>query len=217
MADAATQSANNAATLANEKANYADEQGDYAKGIGNTVAVNETDRINAETIRLDNETDRINAELSRETSEAGRNQAENARQSSETARSEAEILREQAKTATIAATTAANTAAETANNAKGWSPVTEFETYVDKQLKKLIGYIGGTGDAPTDNIDLYFAAGGFTSDKDLAIDFKGSIGETVVNVNPSSTISQVRIWLGTRDEYDVQQPLASDLLTITKQ
>jgi hypothetical protein len=100
----------------------------------------------------------------------------------------------------------------------GWTPTTEFETYGTKQLKKLTRYIGGTGDAPTDNIGLYFAEGGFTADKDLATDFRGTDGidgvdgETVVNVNASSTITTAKVWIGTRVQYDAQIPLADDVL-----
>lgn len=126
-----------------------------------------------------------------------------------------------ANTATTNANDAAalaTEAAETANNAKGWTPTTAFETYGTKQLKKLTGYIGGTGDAPTDNIGLYFAEGGFTANKDLATDFRGTDGvdgvdgETVVNVNASSTILQAKVWIGTRAQYDAQAPLADDVL-----
>jgi hypothetical protein len=132
------------------------------------------------------------AELIRLSNEAARSQAENARQSSETSREEAELLREQAKTETIAATEAATTAAEAANAAKGWTPAVVFEEYNGTLIKKLVGYVGGTGITPTDNVGLYFAAGGFTADKDSALDFKGSIGETVVNVNQARPLRTLK-------------------------
>ena len=53
-------------------------------------------------------------------------------------------------------------ATDNANNAKGWTPSIVFEEYNGKQIKKLIGYIGGTGVEPTANVGQYYTENGFT-------------------------------------------------------
>lgn len=114
----------------------------------------------------------------------------------------------------VQATGEAILATEKANNAKGWTPLTEFEEYDGKQIKKLTGYIGGTGDEPTENVGLYYMAGGFTSDKDLAVNFKG---EYVFNQNPDSNFTTLKVWEGTRNQYDSQQPLGDDVITFIRE
>lgn len=72
------------------------------------------------------------------------------------------------------ATQAANEAATVANNAKGWQAIESIENYQGKELRYISGWQGGTGDEPTTNVGLYFkVGGGFTDDKELAVDFKG--------------------------------------------
>ena len=41
----------------------------------------------------------------------------------------------------------------------------------------------------------------------------GVDGDSIVNINPSSTMQQARIWIGTRNEYDIQKPLPNDVIT----
>ena len=80
---------------------------------------------------------------------------------------------------------AANTAAGLANEAKGWTPSTVFEEYNGKLIKKLVGYIGGTGAEPTDNVGQYYTENGFTNNKDLAVNFKGSSVEAMIQTRDS--------------------------------
>lgn len=60
----------------------------------------------------------------------------------------------------------------------GWTEIANFETYNDKIIRKVVNYVGGVGTMPTElseNIGKYYAAsGGFTTNKDLATDFKPS-------------------------------------------
>ena len=58
----------------------------------------------------------------------------------------------------------------------GWTEISNYETYNDKIIRKITGYVGGVGDLPDElelNIGKYYAAsGGLTTDKSLATDFK---------------------------------------------
>ena len=68
----------------------------------------------------------------------------------------------------------ADTAAQKANNAKGWTPLTEFEEVDEETLvKKITGYFGGTGTAPTLNVGKYIKVGGVTTVVSEAANFKG--------------------------------------------
>jgi hypothetical protein len=129
-----------------------------------------------------NEQGRVQAENERETAEATRVSNENNRVTAEQARVDAEIVREQQEQARQANTAIA---IENANNAKGWTPLTVFEEYNGKQIKKLVGYIGGTGAEPTDNVGQYFTENGFTNNKDLAVNFKGSSVEAMIQTRDS--------------------------------
>lgn len=76
-----------------------------------------------------------------------------------------------------------NDALQTAVQAK-WLAVDVYEEYNNKVIKKLSGYIGGSGTPPTAHIGEYYKAdGGFTTDKDLAANFK----ENVTIIEPSQT------------------------------
>lgn len=82
------------------------------------------------------------------------------------------------------ATQDAINAANFANSQRGWTPNVEFEDYLGKKIKKLVGYVGGTGTAPTLGVGQYYAiGGGFTSDKSLAIDFKGDEPIITIGLN----------------------------------
>lgn len=62
------------------------------------------------------------------------------------------------------------------NGTNGWSPIFEFVPYGDNILKKLTGYIGGTGTMPTANVGLYVAENSYTSNIEAALNFKGELG-----------------------------------------
>ena len=123
---------------------------------------------------------------------------------------------QQATQAALDAIEGAEQATINANNARGWTPTSEFEEYNGGQIKKLTGYIGGTGTEPTDFIGQYFTENGFTTDKDLAINFKGQDGITT-NLNPESPNTTLRMWEGTRQQYDNQEPLDSDVITFIRE
>src|SRR5699024_4712224 len=57
---------------------------------------------------------------------------------------------------------------------KGWSPIyiTESDGN-DKEVLKITGYVGGEGDAPTENIGYYLSENGFTADISEATNIKG--------------------------------------------
>lgn len=64
-------------------------------------------------------------------------------------------------------------AAEVANNAKGWQQLTSIEVVnisgIDKTVRKLVDWFGGTGTKPTLNVGKYEAIGGWANDPDDAI------------------------------------------------
>ncbi|AYZ12877.1 hypothetical protein EGY05_13505 [Chryseobacterium arthrosphaerae] len=65
-----------------------------------------------------------------------------------------------------------------------WSAVDVFEEYNNKVIKKLSAYVGGSGTPPTAHIGEYYKSdGGFTTDKDLAANFK----ENVTIIEPAQT------------------------------
>ena len=61
----------------------------------------------------------------------------------------------------------------------GWTEQISFEEYGEKIIRKVTGYVGGVGSVPAElqaNVGKYYAAvGGFTTDKDLATDFKPDV------------------------------------------
>lgn len=71
------------------------------------------------------------------------------------------------------------------NIPKPWTPVDAYEDYNGSRIKKLIGYTGGTGQPPVENIGMYYAQGGFTGDKAAAINF--ALANAVDVLEPSST------------------------------
>lgn len=162
--------ANMAADLANEKA-----------GLANQSAIN----ANSATAAANTATQNANDATTEATNAA--QQATTATQESVTATENANRVVEQANEVISSATNAttdantaaqsANTAAQVANNAKGWTPIFKFENDGDtRQVNKLVGYIGGTGIAPTDNIGSYVTENGYTLVKSEASNFKGSAG-----------------------------------------
>jgi hypothetical protein len=58
----------------------------------------------------------------------------------------------------------------------GWSPEFGVITDADRRVLQLIGWVGGTGIAPTDNIGDYVGVAGFTSVIADAIDIRGPEG-----------------------------------------
>ncbi|MEG0927270.1 SGNH/GDSL hydrolase family protein [Chryseobacterium sp.] len=65
-----------------------------------------------------------------------------------------------------------------------WSAVDVFEEYNNKVLKKLSAYVGGSGTPPTAHVGEYYKAdGGFTTDRDLAANFK----ENFTIIEPAQT------------------------------
>lgn len=107
----------------------------------------------------------------------------------------------------------ANEAAIVANNARGWQAIEAIESYGNKDLRYILDWQGGTGEKPTTNVGLYFkVGGGFTSDKDLAVNFRGKDGYSIVNINPNSSTSQIRMWEGTIAQYNAQKPLPTDVM-----
>lgn len=59
----------------------------------------------------------------------------------------------------------------------GWTADDRFFAYNDKILKKRVGYFGGGGVSPTLGVNSYFKTDlSFTTNPDLAADFKGSGG-----------------------------------------
>ncbi|MGL6106303.1 hypothetical protein, partial [Romboutsia sp.] len=60
----------------------------------------------------------------------------------------------------------------------GWSPVLNLETVGDERtVLKLVGYIGGQGTMPIDNIGSYFGPSGFVINSIDAVDLQGDNGQ----------------------------------------
>ena len=68
---------------------------------------------------------------------------------------------------------------------KDWSPPIPFG-------KGEKGETGAKGDKGEDGLD----------------------GESIVNINPASSIGQVRMWIGTQEQYDAQAPFDNDVLIV---
>jgi hypothetical protein len=71
----------------------------------------------------------------------------------------------------------------------GWTEDYLFEVYGEKVIKKLVGYSGGSGDAPEDNIGLYVSLNGFTDNKDEAINFKGEMLTAIFSMSDKMVLS----------------------------
>lgn len=64
-----------------------------------------------------------------------------------------------------------------ATGPQGWSPNYDLVDDGERMVKKLVGYVGGAGTAPTENIGEYLAtAGGYTATIALAKDVRGGDG-----------------------------------------
>lgn len=62
---------------------------------------------------------------------------------------------------------------------KGWSPDYDKVSDGAREVNKLVGYVGGEGNAPTENVGKFQAtAGGFTETLALAKDVRGTAGAT---------------------------------------
>lgn len=78
------------------------------------------------------------------------------------------------------------------NLSGGWTMQTQAEIYNDKIIKKITGYVGGTGTLPTelsDSIGKYIGDGIFTTDKNLALDFRGTYVDQEFDENSENAIS----------------------------
>lgn len=58
----------------------------------------------------------------------------------------------------------------------GWSPVYALEADGDRRVKKLVAYVGGTGDAPADHIGEYVGTGGYEVEIANGVDVRGAAG-----------------------------------------
>lgn len=65
---------------------------------------------------------------------------------------------------------------------KGWTPQLSAATDGSRRVLRLVGYVGGAGDAPTDNIGEYLKGDGtFTATIGDALDFRGAPGPDGAN------------------------------------
>lgn len=104
------------------------------------------------------------------------NATENANQSAQDASEKAGLAE--------TATTNANNAAEFANSQRGWTPISVDEEDGLRIIRKVHGYIGGTGDAPVENVGKYFKGDGtFTSNKAEAANYKGDFTSIQLEVD----------------------------------
>lgn len=95
----------------------------------------------------------------------------------------------------VVATTNANKAASFANTQRGWSPVLQaVEISSTLTVLKCVGYVGGTGTAPTNNVGMYCTATGFTANSAQALNIKGNTGSlTVGSVISGATASVTNV------------------------
>lgn len=179
---------NEAADLANEKANLADQSAANANAAtmeSNAATQNAIEAIESANVASNN------ANEAAENADVVTGQAIEAINNSNVATQNTVSAIIEANTATQNA----NTAAQVANNAKGWTPVFQFENDGDtRQVNKLVGYVGGTGNVPTDNVGSYVKEGGYTLIKNEAANFKGSTGNlnAAGDINLSGAISKTQ-------------------------
>lgn len=71
----------------------------------------------------------------------------------------------------------------------GWQQETEIEIVqvsgVDKAVKKLVGYFGGTGEEPTDNVGKYEGVGGWVDTPAEAFDYINEVSEVALATKAS--------------------------------
>lgn len=152
-----------AAEIANEAANSASTAADSANG-----ATQDAITATQESRQATDESTQSN-----EASILATQNAVTATNNAITATSNANTATNNANEAALAA----NEAASVANSARGWSPLAMDEADGERIVRKLTGYIGGTGDEPTDNVGLYFKGDGtFTNVKAEAQDYRGIQG-----------------------------------------
>jgi hypothetical protein len=182
-----------AAVNANEAADLASEKA----GIANTAAINANAATTGANEATQNTLEAItNANAASDNANQAAESANLATEQTIEATENANVATGNALSATQGAITAAqsaNTAAQVANSAKGWTPVFQFESDGDtRQVNKLVGYVGGTGDSPTDNIGNYVKENGYTAIKSEASNFKGSSGNlnAAGDINLSGAISK---------------------------
>jgi hypothetical protein len=180
-------SANDAAELASEKANLADQSAVNANSA--TIAANVATENAIEAAE--------NANVAGDSAIEATQNANVAIGQTIGAINSANIATQNTVNAIIEANTAtqnANTAANVASSAKGWTPVFQFENDGDtRQVNKLVGYIGGTGIAPTENVGSYVKENGYTLVKSEGSNFKGSSGNlnAAGDINLSGAISKI--------------------------
>lgn len=61
---------------------------------------------------------------------------------------------------------------------KGWAPDFNVANDGSRRVLQLVGYVGGTGTEPTDNVGLYLGGSGYTATIGSAMNFRGEAGAT---------------------------------------
>lgn len=74
-----------------------------------------------------------------------------------------------------------------ADGDNGWMPVHALEEDGERRVLRLALWIGGTGTAPTDYLDQYIGAGGYTATLSEAVDLRGAVG-------PEATVDHPRTY-----------------------
>lgn len=79
----------------------------------------------------------------------------------------------------------------------GWQQETEIEIVqvsgVDKAVKKLVGYFGGTGTEPTDNVGKYEGVGGWVDTPAEAFDYINEVSEQALSLKADKADIQSNI------------------------
>lgn len=60
---------------------------------------------------------------------------------------------------------------------RGWTPTFAIVSDGERRVQQLTGYVGGTGDEPTDNVNDYVGPAGYVSLIASAVDLRGAAGE----------------------------------------
>lgn len=206
------QPALDAAALANDAADNADDKAQLAEqsaqgaitatdnaNEATTAAISAADKAITATDKAITASDNANnatmeaidaTQLAQVATQSANTATQSANQSATNADDKADLAQtatSNANSATSSANTAAqsaNDAALVANNAKGWQAIESIENYQGKELRYISGWQGGTGVEPSTNVGLYFkVGGGFTDDKDLAVNFKGDINTRDLSIS----------------------------------
>lgn len=159
----ATQEATEAANLANTAAD------NTVQAISDTVAA--TDAANEATTNANEATENTNEAI--EAANIATNNTIEAINDAIEATTNANTATGNANTAADAA----NAATAAIGAAQGWETVRAIESDgLDREVEKIVDYIGGTGVKPTANIGKYIGATGLVDTKAEAVSVKGSQG-----------------------------------------